>query len=339
MQNDYLSALQAGAVTPVSSVLGSLNFILLISWLLVCPSVSERTFQWSRLPVSIGIAYLSLWNLLYTRSIGVVGSIGVGLNSALCTLLAVNFVLLHDPRAFKRLILQPATEALTAKAQIDLKRDANEDDERDPKFILTWEPMPKLIWRRLFWVLDLITSLRGVHWSWSPSPTNPQYHPSLSNVCLGGTPSFSRNGSRLLIHYFLIDLIKCLMIADPYFVDYPSPRPPPHIAPYITSPLALYSYRMLLAAAGVYIAIDLIFAFAVLLQVNVLGPGVLGLNGSPATFPPLWRSPRAVFSKGLRGFWGETWHQMFRLHFGSIGDAISDLLLPNGDPGSSAVKV
>jgi Membrane bound O-acyl transferase family len=193
--------------------------------------------------------------------------------------------------------------------------------------------MPKLIWRRLFWVLDLITGVRGVHWSWNPSPS-PPYHPSLSNACSGRTASFSRNGSHFLIDYFLIDLIKCLMVADPYFIGYPSPRPPPHIAPYITSPLALYFYRMLLAVAGAYIAIDLVFAFAVLLQVNVLGPNVLGLNASPVMFPPLWGSPRAVLRKGLRGFWGETWHQMFRMHFESIGDAVAECLLRKHDPGS-----
>lgn len=333
VQNDYLSALQAGAVTPASSVIGSLNFILLIGWLLACRSVSDLTFQRSRLLVFVGIAYISLWNLVYTRSIGVVGSVGVGLNSAVCTILAVNFVLLHDPRSFKRLILQPAAGALTANGPTDLKRDADVHDERGPKFILTWEPMPKLIWRRLFWVLDLITGFRGVHWSWNPSPS-PPYHLSLSNACSSRTASFPRNGSHFLMDYFLIDLIKCLMIADPYFIGYPPRRPPPHIAPYITSPLGLYSYRMLLAAVGVYIAIDLVFAFAVLLQVNILGPSVLGLNASPVTFPPLWGSPRAVLRKGLKGFWGETWHQMFRMHFVTVGDAVAKFLLRDDDPGS-----
>ncbi len=169
---------------------------------------------------------------------GVVGSISVGLNSALCTILAVNFVLLHDPISFKRLILPPTAGALTAKGHSNLKRDANVYDERPPKFNLTWEPMPILIWRRLFWVLDLITGVRGVHCSWNPSPSL-SHHPCLSNACSGGTASFSRNGSHFLIDYFLIDLIKCLMNADPYFISYPSPRLQPHTAPYITSHLAL----------------------------------------------------------------------------------------------------
>ncbi|KAH0562368.1 hypothetical protein GP486_002934 [Trichoglossum hirsutum] len=275
VQNDYLSALQAGAVTPASSVIGSLNFILLIGWLLACGSVSDLTFQRSRWLVFVGITYISLWNLVYTRSIGVLGSLGVGLNSALCTTLAVNFVLLHDPRSFKRLILQPAAGTLTANRPTDLKRDADVHDEQGPKFVLTWEPMPKLIWRRLFWVLDLITGLRGVHWSWGPSPSTP-YHSSLSDACSRRTASFLRNGSHFLIDYFLIDLIKCLMIADPYFIGYSARKPPLHIARYITSPLGLYTYRMLLGAAGAFIAIDLIFTFAVLLQVNILGPSVAG---------------------------------------------------------------
>jgi hypothetical protein len=96
---------------------------------------------------------------------------------------------------------------------------------------------------------------------------------------------------------------------------------------------------MLLAAAGAYIAIDLIHAFAVLLQVNILGPSVLGLNAWPVTNPPLWGSPRAVLRKGLKGFWGETWHQMLRMHFVSIGDAFAEFLLRNNDPGSCGCPI
>lgn len=331
VQEDYLSALQAGAVTPASSLIGSLNFILLFGWLLVCRSVSDLTYQRSRLLVLIAIAYISLWNLMYTRSIGVLGSIGVGLSSALCTILAINLVLLHDPRSFKRLVLQPASRTLTTNTPTHLKQDANVHDEQGPNLILMWEPMPTLVWRRLFWVMDLITSFRSVHWSWNSSSSSS--HPSLSNMCSTRTASFLRNGSHFLIDYFLIDVIKCLMIADPYFIGYSMRRSSPLIAPYITSPLRLYSYRMLLGAAGAYIAIDLIFAFAVLLQINILGPSVLGLNASSVTFLPLWGSPRALLRKGLKGFWGETWHQLLRMHLVSVGNAVADFLLQSDGSG------
>lgn len=219
-----------------------------------------------------------------------VGSIGVGLNSALCTTLTVDFVLLHDPRSFKRLTLQQTAEAITAKGNTPLNQSADVYDQRDPCFILTWEPMPKPLWKRLFGVLDLVTSIRGVHWSSSLSSSLPSstYQIPLGNAAFCRTVSLSRNGIGFLVDYLLIDLVKCLMISDPYFIGYSSSKALPHLIRYITSPLALHSYRMVLGLVGTFIAIDLIFSLAVLLQVNILGPKVLRLNASPALFPPLW---------------------------------------------------
>jgi len=127
----------------------------------------------------------------------------------------------------------------------------------------------------------------------------------------------------------LNDLVKCLMIADPFFIHYPGRQAPAHIAPYITSTYGLYTYRMLLCASGVFLAIDLISSFTKLLQVNILGPSMLGLNASLTLFPPVWGSPFALANKGIRGFWGETWHQMFRKQFVSIGDTAADFFLTN----------
>ncbi|KIX95916.1 uncharacterized protein Z520_08171 [Fonsecaea multimorphosa CBS 102226] len=326
VRDDYAKTLQAGLVRPASSVVASLNFVLLIGWLFVSPSLSEACFQRSRLPFFLCISYISAWNLLYTRSIGVVGSIGVGLNSALCVVLAVNFILLHDPRTFKRLVLRPVPGPSGTDGRTQLAGRVGTYDGQGPERLLAWEPMPGNLWRRLFWILDLITSLRGVHWSWSSSASPPAIF-CLNEACSNRTASAARNVSRFIIDYLLIDLLKCLMIADPYFLGYSTKAPPPHLSAYLTSPWGQYTYRLLLSTAGMYTAVDLEFASAALLQVNVLGPVMLGLNALPLTFPPIWGSPSAILCKGLRGFWGESWHQFFRMHFVSIGDAAADLLL------------
>jgi hypothetical protein len=318
VQNDYLLAVEAGAVTPALSLLGSLNFVILIIWLMVCGSVSDSIFQRSRLPVFVFIACISLWNLLYTRSIGVLGSISVGLNSVLCTITALNYILLHDPRSFRRIVLSP----------IDKRKEPSgpqDTHNHDSKLTVTWESMPQSIPRRIFWVLDLLSGFRGVHWVWNSKPL-PPFLPALSNPSSKGT-ILLRNAFHFIIDYLLIDLAKCLMIADPFFINYPGNQSTTHITPYITSSLGLYTYRMLLCAAGVFIAVDLISTFTMLLQVNILGPEIIGLNAFPILFPPIWGSPRAVLIKGLRGFWGETWHQMFRKQFTSVGDAITDAVL------------
>ncbi|KIW96662.1 uncharacterized protein Z519_02053 [Cladophialophora bantiana CBS 173.52] len=265
------------------------------------------------------------------------GSIGIGLNSVLCVVVTVNFMLLHDPRSFRRLVLRPDGGTSRADGRADPRPSGNMNSGRRTKYLLAWEPMPETIWQRLFWILDLITSIRGVHWSWS-SAASPACDPDLGKSCSNRTASIARNVSRFLVDYFLIDLIKCVMIADPYFVGYPTHGPPPHLSRYITSSLGLYTYRLLLGTAGMYTAVDLIFASAVLLQVNILGPGMLGLNASPLAFPPIWGSPSAVLRKGLRGFWGESWHQFFRKHFVSIGDAVAEFLPGHNGLGSCGCR-
>ncbi|KIW72395.1 hypothetical protein PV04_00592 [Phialophora macrospora] len=321
----YLALQRTGTVIPANSGIDSLNLVLLLGWLLACPSMSDSSFKRSRLPVFAGIVISSVWNLYHVRSIGVVGSIGVGLNSALFTILAVNFVLLYDPRNFKRLVLRPTGQATKTTEPADLKR-GHIHHKQDSVVSLAWEPMPRSLPRRLSWILDLITSMRGVHWSWNPSPS-PSYPQSLRVARASRSATFFPTFSRFLIDYFFIDLVKCLMIADPYFLGSTMQEVPPRLSAFVTSPLALYSYRLVLGITGAYLAIDLQYTSSALMQVNILGSSVLGLNASPVLFPPLWGSPRAVLRKGIRGFWGETWHQIFRMHFASIGDAFADHLL------------
>ncbi|OAP62410.1 hypothetical protein AYL99_04613 [Fonsecaea erecta] len=324
----YVKALHGGTVKPASSVVASLNFALLIGWLFVSPSISELCFRRCRLPVFLCISYASIWNLLYTRSIGVVGSIGVGLNSVLCVVLAVNFILLHDPRTFKRLVLRSDGGPSGADTSTELAQGLDACDGQGRKQLLAWEHMPGNPWRRLLWILDLITSFRTVHWSWSSSASPPDAR-WLNNDSSYRTASAGRNLSRFLVDYFLIDLLKCIMIADPYFVGYSTKQPPPYLSPYLTSSGALYTYRLLLSTAGMYLAVDLEYSTAALVQVNFLGPGILGLNALPFAFPPIWGNPSAILRKGLRGFWGQCWHQFFRMHFVSIGDAMANILLRN----------
>jgi hypothetical protein len=329
----YLALRQTGTVIPANSGVDSLNLVLLLGWLLACPLMTDSSFRRSRMPVFGGIVTSSIWNLCHVRSIGVVGSIGVGLNSALFTILAINFVLLYDPRNFKRLVLRPTGQTTETTEPADLKR-GHIHDTQDSIVPLAWEPMPRSPPRRLFWILDLVTSMRGVNWSWNPSPS-PSYPQSLRVARSNRSATFVRTFSRFLVDYFFIDLVKCLMIADPYFLGSTTQELTPRLSTFVTSPLALYSYRLVLGMVGAYLAIDLQYTSATLIQVNILGSSVLGLNASPVLFPPLWGSPRAVLRKGLRGFWGETWHQIFRMHFVSIGDAFADGLLPRAHTKSS----
>ena len=277
-QTDNGTLPRDAVTTPAASLMSSLNLLLLIGWLLAFPSLSNLRFQQSRLIVFWCIVFISIWNILFTRCAGSIESINVGLNAGFGTILAVNFMLLHDPRCFKRLVLQPRGPKSTQN-----------DDDRNLGSLVTWEPAPKLLWRRLFWVLDLITSFRAVHWSWESS-LSPSHSPLLSKAYLASRhkSTLYRNVCRFVTAYIVIDTVKCLMIVDPYFNGFPTETAPPYLAPYITSSTALYTYRTLLAAAGVFIAVEVEYALAVLVQVNILGPKLIGLNASPAAFCKHW---------------------------------------------------
>lgn len=328
VQEQLLVLQQTRNVLPANSGIDSLNLILLLSWLLACPLMSETLFRRGRFLVFIGIVSSSIWNLFHVRSIGVIGSIGIGMNSVLFTVVALNFVLLHDPRTSRRLAMQVASRTVKATEKVDVKQNSHAVD-RQYSIPLAWEPIPDSTPRRLWWALDLISSMRAVHWSWKPSPT-PSYPQSLRVARSSRTAALSRSLSRFLRDYLLIDLVQCMMISDPYFLGETTYGVPPHLSEYIKSPSVLYTYRWLLGLAGGFLAMDLQYSSAVLMQVNILGPGVLGFNAYPSTFRPLWGSPNAVLQKGLRGFWGETWHQMLRVHFASVGDAIADAILRDG---------
>jgi hypothetical protein len=302
----------------------STGFIVLILWTLVAPSLSASTFEWSRLPTFLCIAVVALWNVFFLRSSNVLESITIGLNATLSTIFAANFIILYDIRSVQRLVLQktePSHSAVNQGAQ-------NKDHSTtDAKSILTWESIPKASPYRVFWVFDLLTSLRGTHWAWSSIETSSRY------AILSKAYSASRHERKLakticrfVIDYLVLDFTKCVMLSDPFFNGISTDASPPHLSHFVTSKPALYTYRSLLAALGVLIAVEIEYAL-VLVIVGILEPFGLGISGSPVTFPPLWGSPLAICRKGLRGFWGETWHQLFRRHFASVGDAVALFVL------------
>jgi len=188
-----------------------------------------------------------------------------------------------------------------------------------------WEAIPDHPWQRLCWILDLLACLRAL--KWSRDPQKPSRHPS---PAVQSDASFCRHQMfSFVCSYLALDVIKCLMIADPYFLGFISCPAPRHLAFFST--LALRTYRLLLAGAGVSFAIRFYFSAWALLQIYVLGPRAIGLNGQTRMYPPLYGSLEAVFERGLQGFWGQTWHQIFRMHFSSIGDAVAALFLGEVD--------
>ncbi|CAI6095603.1 unnamed protein product [Clonostachys chloroleuca] len=205
-----------------------------------------------------------------------------------------------------------------------------------------WEPFPAhaSFGKRLGWSLDAITNFRFTGWNWSISalPRPKLDHGSITGESLPTTP-FDLDSipivteagyRRCLSHsefvwdrvktvgimYLVLDFLAVFMMKDPYFVlgpdqaaNYPLP---PHLAR--LSPWILYLYREVFCLLGVLTAISGIFNLNDLVQyflVSRLWPmrGELWMN--PSTFGSFTN----VLERGLAGWWGQYWHQLFRSQF------------------------
>lgn len=178
-----------------------------------------------------------------------------------------------------------------------------------------FQPLPSTFLHRLDWVVDVMTNLRGINWS-HRAPHQPPHPPK--------TPPPSRSellrstALSLLLHYFLLDVLKTISLNDPYFLTLSAP---PSSSPFPFPSNA----RLLLSLGLVYTALQSLFLLSPLLAC-ILGPRILGWHADPALYPPCFRSIRFIATKGLSGFWGGTWHQLFRLPFESAGEFLARCL-------------
>jgi hypothetical protein len=199
-----------------------------------------------------------------------------------------------------------------------------QEHQSQPQYVLVWQGFPESTLHRLDWAIDLVTSFRGVHWNWRISslskheiPLKDSSNPA-SRMMWASPPSAMQALRRQAIHdfivqYLFLDLVKTVTITDPYFhgsatLSSPSPWP------FLTDSATLtYLVRLLISLAGVLSALTFIFSLSPLLF-PLLPPSVtLAPLHEPALYPPYWGPFCAsVLDKGLPGFWGKWWHQMFR---------------------------
>ncbi|KAK3081112.1 hypothetical protein LTS18_010125 [Coniosporium uncinatum] len=199
--------------------------------------------------------------------------------------------------------------------------------------MLAWQPMPKPWFARLDWTFDLIPSLRGLNWSWG-------WFSESSSVQYQHMPSLGTSLARFLFAYLLIDVLKTIMIVDPYFWGFIDSGAPTYLPPSIAHPVLLSTYRALIAFAGIWTAIYFIFTLGPLFLVDILGPAFLGVRGERWMYPAGYGSVTAILDRGLAGFWGTWWHQMFRFVFVSARRWVSDRMGSEwGSPSSKAITI
>ncbi|KAG6993873.1 hypothetical protein G7Y79_00050g086100 [Physcia stellaris] len=211
----------------------------------------------------------------------------------------------------------------------------SEDENVESRFV--WQGLPPTLWHRIVWVTDLVTNFRGVRWSHQISglpypntsslsafaePTRRQY----PRVTASGTGSRSNpypsrsallryNLINFLLTLIALDTLKFVILKDTYYWGLPNPGPSPF-------PFERTS-RLLLSLASIYASLNIIFILSPLVFACFAGERLLGEHGWPWLYPPLFGSPQEIWRKGLAGFWGGWWHQMFRLAFEQLGEAVA----------------
>ena len=215
------------------------------------------------------------------------------------------------------------------------------DEEADIEYY--WQPCPESLRERIPWVMDLIMNFRGPGWNWaiSPLPDLPQFiKAKLGDSNLKPTGSVSSFGlqqyttRRQLFHarvielvagYLILDIVKVIMMKDPYYIFGPTTYAlPSHLAS--LSQLQLGLYRETLNAITIVVSLRMAFVLMPFWMCLLNGPRVFGLRAEPWYFPSSWGSFSNILDKGLSGLWGRWWHQTFRFAF----SAPSNFLIDNG---------
>lgn len=210
-----------------------------------------------------------------------------------------------------------------------------------------WQPYPLTPFiERVDWVLDIFCNFRGAGWNWrsstlppppksiqeelrlnsssSPVPppkTSSRIHSSQFHAYPSRSALLRANLQNFTIGYLLLDLIKTLLMHDPYFWGILA-RPPPSYLPYAYSPFLTHIARMLLSMLAIKTALQTIFSLGPLFFSGLLGPRLLGARASYWMYPETWGLYTVVLDQGLAGWWGSWWHQTFRFAFQEPGRKI-----------------
>lgn len=240
----------------------------------------------------------------------------------------------HEPHARK------ASRKTSSGAPQHWSSAASLDRSKAPKNVfanksgpLAWQSLPTTLAARIDWTLDLVSNFRGVGWNYQISslPSLPSFVQRELGQTPGPSSSTSKTGNHrydtvgsllrakavsFTVAYLAVDVIKQVMMRDPYFWSLTDAPPPTYLPTFITSSAAITRiYRLLLSLGGIHITLYLIFVLAPLFFVGVLGSKVIGARGEPWMYPDTSGSYSTVFSKGLAGWWGGWWHQTFRFAF------------------------
>ena len=85
-------------------------------------------------------------------------------------------------------------------------------------------------------------------------------------------------------------------------------------------------FRSLIIGAQVWVGLSQLIYLPFLVLVGINAVRLLADEWSPHMWHPFFGDPKVILSHGVRGFWGQYWHQSMRAFTSAPGVAIADLL-------------
>ena len=308
-RKEFLLKLERREISPFVIPADIVNYVLLVAYLMTMRKPSHT----SKILFLVAVVTLSVHTLQTSRTLGLAYGTLIGISSSWCIALSTNLLFFSQPaESLKRRVAWSAP----------LERDIGSKSRLSNQEL--WQGMPKSAYKRLFWILDLLGSLRALHWSHGQFRTR-----SSSTTCLQRRQypsSVQGNLAKLLLLFLCVDCLKEIIARDSYFWGFTESDPPDYIKPYLPDVICVKTYRMLVAFAVLYIAIELISASGNFFFVNILGPSHAGTWGNEWAYRSQFDDFDAICTRGLQGWWGSWWHQMFRSTLTSPANAIVSAL-------------
>ena len=327
-RDEYHSSLATAEFFPYVFPINCLGHALLV-WRLT--SIRKWSLHSRFFVVSIIMAH-SLFLIRWSRSIGLASGVVIGIAGVWSILITCNMLLIHNPRtSFRRMILSsPHPKDHVLDNQINGAGQQGIERQSMPT-----ETLPKI-----FWALDLLGSLRLLHWSHNASTVQPTQSIAIITSDQSQYSSAKTCTIRLCLVYLAIDVLKEIVAVDPYFWGSTSAALPEQIQSMLPLPGLGHAFRMIIALVLIYLAIALVTTTGQIVFIHILGPRVAGTWGQVWAYQPQNGHVMSIYTKGLRGFWGEYWHQMFRQTLTSIATFLVQLLrLPNTGLSASCVRL
>lgn len=279
---------------------------LLFSALLIPPSKLSHT--------KLALAFLPpIWAChIYSWSVG------LGVLAVVQVLQATELLLFQDPREkFQVIYHQKSSPSLSLKSKGTSALESTEGSEKDQ---IRKEPYPINLWSRLGWVFKLFISLRYIGWDINTSSKNSQPISSFSEETKSHPRWLIQNVLLAAIYLFLFDATNAYQHLDPYFqvetaIDEPFPLP--LAAFFIRHGFGFFPpprlVRIIVLGVQQYTLCMLINRVLAIVYVSLGGLGLLDEWWSRVeNWPMMMGSPFVVLTSGLRGFWGQFWHQVLR---------------------------